>query len=204
MPKTKLREWAEGKYGEKKVLGKIQVIIDMTKPDNKKTFDLQTAQNITLNRLKMLLSSDLNIEYINTGSSLVEYAIKRIIESHEFLINSSLVLGDFDTKLKVSAEVNGGNQTLGALIKELARFCSEPKLRDMLGKFNSKRKKATHQIYVEHKDINKVNEELREYTRTNPIFEIIKALSDTHGILVADLTAKIKEYGFIAIDQPNI
>ncbi len=192
---TKLREWVDEKYGSQKVLDGLERVISLLPSSNKKTLELQSAQDATLERLKRLISEDLNIEYLTTGSAIVEYAIKRVLFESEFVLNSSLVLSDFDTDLKVEVRPDGEDKTLGALISELKRVCKNERLFGLLGNFNGNRRRATHRIYDKNQDINLVNEELREYVKGHPIFTIILELRDVHTSLVLNLVNKLKELG---------
>lgn len=182
------------KYGTDKVRIKIQEIVDRTEQENEKTLDLQTAQDITLLRLDILIKEKRYIEYLTVGSSLVEYAVKRVISSYEFLINSSLILNNFDTILTAKSQAQG-DIPLGQLLKELKRFCKENSSIKALEDFNSNRIKAVHKIYELNTDITIVNAQFQKYVEKNPILQVIIELRNIQNILVKELIGKLGDLG---------
>lgn len=199
-----LRQWANTKYGAEKVREKIEAILAQTKESNFKNMSLRISQRKTLDRLESLAGDNRNLEYINTGFPLVEYGMKRLIVGHEFVINSSLVMGDFDTPLKIRERGLGdGNNAFGNLLHELERFYEkgEAPLLGLLTNFNSKKQRSSHKLYEKNIDPEEVNGELKTYVQDSPITKIMDAFDEEHAKLVASMINKLAEYGYV-VESP--
>lgn len=201
MSQQPLVDWAVGKYGREKVKAEIESIVhEATQKSNVEQKRLNMSQDRTLARLDKLADNDMNIEYVNGGNPLIEYAMRRLIRANEFVINGSLVLGDFNTPLKIrEKDVGEGNNAFGNLKNELERYYekSSHPLMDKLGKFSAKRKAITHKLYETHIDPEEINKELKPYVQGRPITEIMNIFKEEHVKLVSDMTGKLEEYGYI-------
>lgn len=202
-----LLQWATAKYGEDNVRSKIRVITDDAKRHNVEYMKFKISQDKTLERIEGLAQADQNIEYMNTGHPLVEYGMKRLIYSHEYLLNSALVLGDFDTSIEVKERNLGeGNNAFGNLLNEMARYYdkgSSPLL-GRLTTFNQKKQKSSHRMYDESIDPDEVNANLRSYVEGRPITTIMQSLADEQNRLVNEMISKLAEYGYHIQGPPDL
>ncbi len=163
---------------------------------------LKLSQDKTLERLDGHAEEDRNIEYVNLGSPLIEYGIKNLIAAHEFVLNSSLIMGDFDTPIVVRAKnVGEGNNAFGNLLKELERYYKKGSapLLGMLSLFNGNKIKASHRLFEDNIDPDVVNEELRGYVRGKPVTKIMQALASENTKLVEGMINKLGEFGYNVI-----
>ncbi len=184
---------AVSRFGREKVNAALDSIIKKTEKDNQEISKMQLIQGSTEKRLSRLKEQNLNLEYMALGGQLVEKGVKRLINTYAFVIESSLILVDFDTKLKTTPAVN--DLTLGSLIKELKRYCKEDSLLNMLDDFNNKRNKSVHKVYEQFEDIEIVNESIKNYVSTDPVVKLSREMASLHGHFVKDLINKLKLHG---------
>ena len=191
--KPKLLQWATQKYGHLLVAERISDIIRMTKEHNEDFAKVRFSEWSTLQRLERLANEDMNIEYMTLAGGLVELKIKRLIRTYEFTVNSSLVLIDFNTELKANALLSG--KTIGKLVEELRKYCSDKSLLSKLADFGGKWAQVKHKLYEKHEDIEKVNQGLRRYVQNNPVGNLLDDIDKMHDSLINDLESKLSEYG---------
>ena len=192
-----LRYWAEHKYGKEKVIARIDELLGKMKTHNAQTLRTQLITDSTVKRLEQLRQENKNIEYIIVASALVESGMQRLITSYEFVINGILSLNDFNTPLSIRVHAQNDNNAFGNLVNELNRFSKNEKLLGLLSNFNQFKKKVGHKMFEKETNIDKVNEDLEAYVKTEPIVKIHNEMVAENDLIQERLVDRLKEYGLI-------
>ncbi|MFZ2192928.1 MAG: hypothetical protein WAV31_01680 [Candidatus Moraniibacteriota bacterium] len=143
------------------------------------------------NSVSFLKNAGLYYEAILFSSQVIEFALRKLIEDCEKIIEEVI---NKRTVVKYEKNLKLEKKTLGPLIYLVKKRIKNKKLIEGLEEFLDIRNDIAHNLIVVKKDIKEIEKDVSEYVENGKIFELLKSILTESNILkYKQLEKELKE-----------